>query len=93
VGVGHGIGFYDELELMEKAVADPVSVINSATGTSSKRLNFKEKFGIIEKDYKTRFILTKNSPVESVKNLRKEKHVIFDGRVFQSDETFDVDGL
>ncbi len=93
VGVAHGIGFYDELELMEKAGVDPVSVINSATGVSSKRLDFKEKFGIIEKGYKSRFILTKNSPVETVKNLRKEKFVCFDGQVFQSDEKFDSSGL
>jgi imidazolonepropionase-like amidohydrolase len=93
VGVAHGIGFLYELELMERAGLSPLAVINAATGTSSNRLTFKEKFGQIKPGFQSRFILTRASPLESVSNLRKQKFVVFDCEVFESDERFDSSGL
>jgi imidazolonepropionase-like amidohydrolase len=92
-GVAHGLGLLDELELMERAGLSPMAVINSATGTSSKRLAFKQKFGRIEAGFLSRFILTRHSPLETVANLRKERIVVFDDRVFESDEHMDFSGL
>jgi len=92
-GVKHGIGFLDELELMERAGMSSRAVINSATGTSSKRLAFKEKFGQIKPGFLSRFILARHSPLESVANLRRERIVVFDDAVFESDETTDSSGL
>jgi imidazolonepropionase-like amidohydrolase len=92
-GVEHGLGFLDELELMERAGLPPLAVINSATGTSSKQLAFKEKFGQIRPDFLSRFILTRNSPLKTVANLRKHRFVIFHDAVFESDEMFDSSGL
>jgi imidazolonepropionase-like amidohydrolase len=92
-GVEHGLGFLDELVLMERAGLSPVAVINSATGTSSKRLAFKEKVGQIKADYLSRFILTRNSPLKTVANLRKHRFVIFHDAVFESDEKVDSGGL
>jgi imidazolonepropionase-like amidohydrolase len=92
-GVMHGFGLFDELELMERAGISPLAVINSATGTSSMRLAFKEKFGQIKPGILSRFILTRHSPLESVANLRKQRIVIFDDAVFESNEVFDSGGL
>jgi imidazolonepropionase-like amidohydrolase len=92
-GVAHGLGFLYELELMERAGLSPISVINSATGTSSNRLAFKEKFGQIKSGYKSRFILTRHSPLETVSNLRKQRWIVFDGDVFESHRNFDAAGL
>jgi imidazolonepropionase-like amidohydrolase len=92
-GVAHGLGFLDELELMERAGLSPLAVINSATGTSSKRLAFKEKFGQIRPGFLSRFILTRHSPLKTVANLRKRRFVIFDDAVFESDEMVDSSGL
>jgi imidazolonepropionase-like amidohydrolase len=92
-GVKHGLGFLDELELMERAGISPLAAINSATGTSSMRLAFKESFGQIKPGFLSRLILTRFSPLESVANLRKQKNVIFDGAVFESDESCDSGGL
>lgn len=92
-GVEHGIGFLYELELMERAGLPPLAVINAATGTSSKRLAFKEKFGQIRPGYLSRFILTRNSPLETIAHLRKHRFVIFGDGVFESDEKFDASGL
>ena len=89
----HGFGLFDELELMERAGISPLAVINSATGTSSMRLAFKEKFGQIKPGILSRFILTRHSPLESVANLRKQRIVIFDDAVFESNEVFDSGGL
>ncbi|HVU07229.1 MAG TPA: amidohydrolase family protein [Verrucomicrobiae bacterium] len=92
-GVAHGIGFLNELEWMERAGLSPLAVINSATGASSNRLAFKEKFGQIKVGFQSRFILTCHSPLEKIPNLRKQKFVVFDGAVFENDENFDSGGL
>jgi imidazolonepropionase-like amidohydrolase len=92
-GVAHGLGFLYELELMQRAGLGPISVINAATGASSNRLAFKEKFGQIRSGFQSRFILTRHAPLESVSNLRKQKWIVFDGNVLESDEDFDSTGL
>jgi imidazolonepropionase-like amidohydrolase len=92
-GVAHGIGFLNELELMQRAGLSPIAVINAATGNSSNRLAFKEKFGQIKPGYLSRFILTRHSPVESIAHLRKQRVIVFDGAVFETDENFDSTGL
>jgi hypothetical protein len=78
---------------MEHAGIPPLAVINSATGTSSIRFAFKEQFGQMKPGFQSRFILTRYSPLDGVANLRKPKIVIFDGNVFESDESFDSGGL
>jgi len=92
-GVAHGLGFLYELELMQRAGLGPISVINAATGASSNRLAFKEKVGQIRSGFQSRFILTRHAPLESVSNLRKQKWIVFDGNVLESDEDFDSTGL
>jgi len=92
-GVAHGVGFLNELELMERAGLPPLAVVNAATGTPSTRLAFKEKFGQIKPGFLTRFILTRHSPMESIANLRKPKIVVFDNLVFESAEGVDPTGL
>ena len=92
-GVAHGLGFLEELELMERAGLSPTAIVHSATGASARRLAFKEKFGEIKPGYLSRFILTRHSPLETVANLRKEKIIIFDHQVFATSESPDVSGL
>jgi imidazolonepropionase-like amidohydrolase len=92
-GVKHGLGFLEELELMERAGLPPQAVINSATGIPSKRLAFKERFGQIKTGFLSRFVLARYSPLESVANLRRHRFVIFDDTVFESDESVDSNGL
>jgi imidazolonepropionase-like amidohydrolase len=92
-GVKHGLGFLEELELMERAGLPPLAVINSATGAGSKRLAFKERFGQIKTGFLSRFILARYSPLENIANLRRHRFVIFDDTVFESDESVDSNGL
>jgi imidazolonepropionase-like amidohydrolase len=92
-GVPHGLGFYYELELMERAGLSPLSVINAATGNSSQRLGYKEKFGMIREGCQSRFILTEHSPLESVKNLRKPKLIIYNDVVCESADESSAAGL
>jgi imidazolonepropionase-like amidohydrolase len=93
VGVAHGIDFFYELELMERAGLSPRAVLNSATGAGSRRLAFREKFGRIEPGFASRFLLTRHSPLANVTNLRKPKLVVFDGSVLESGANFDPVGL
>ncbi len=92
-GVAHGLGFLEELEFMERAGLASAAIVHAATGASAGRLAFKEKFGEIKPGYLSRFILTRHSPLETVANLRKEKIVVFDDRVFATGESRDVSGL
>ncbi|MCG3118542.1 MAG: hypothetical protein ALAOOOJD_00762 [bacterium] len=92
-GVAHGIGLLDELELMARAGLSAIAVINAATGSSSKRLGYKEKFGQIKPGYRSRFIITQHSPLAGILNLRKHKYVVFDGAVYDSDGNIDAKGL
>lgn len=93
VGVAHGLGLLDELELMERAGLSSLAVVNSATGASSNRLAFKEKFGEVKAGFRARFIVTRHSPLEGVANLRRQKLVVFDGGVFDGFEAAEWIGL
>jgi imidazolonepropionase-like amidohydrolase len=92
-GVAHGLGFLEELELMERAGISALSVINAATGTSSNQLGYKEKFGQIKAGYRSRFVITQYSPLEKIANLKKFKYVIYDGALYDSDPNIDLTGL
>jgi imidazolonepropionase-like amidohydrolase len=92
-GVAHGFGLWEELELMERAGLSALAVINAATGTSSARLGYKEKFGQIKPGYRSRFIITPHSPLPGIANLKKHKYVVYDGEVYDSDVNVDSTGL
>jgi imidazolonepropionase-like amidohydrolase len=93
VGVAHGIDFLYELERMERAGLSPLAVLNAATGTGSARLGFPESFGQIRPGYRSRFLLTRHAPLETVANLRKPKLIVFDGVVFDDSASVDPAGL
>jgi imidazolonepropionase-like amidohydrolase len=92
-GVAHGLGLLFELELMQRAGLSPISVINCATGAGSRRLAFKEKFGQIKPGLRSRFLLARHSPLETVANLQREKTVIFDGETLDTGSNFNTGGL
>ncbi|MEO6569011.1 MAG: hypothetical protein ABIO94_09645, partial [Opitutaceae bacterium] len=92
-GVAHAVDFIYELELMERAGLPSLAIINSATGVSSGRLAYKEKLGRIAPGYRSRFMLTRHSPLETVSNLRKPRTVVFDGEVFETTGKADVSNL
>jgi len=81
------------VELVERAGLSALSVINAATGNSSNQLGYKEKFGPIKPGYRSRFIITKHSPLEKIANLKKFKYVIYDGARYDSDVNIDATGL
>jgi imidazolonepropionase-like amidohydrolase len=92
-GVAHDLGLLYEHELMEGAGLSAIAVINSATGAGSQRLAFKEEFGQIKPGHRSRFLLTRHSPLESVSNLKRRKFVIFGGEVLESNKGVNTDGL
>lgn len=89
-GVPHGLGLLEELELMERAGLPPLAVINAATGAGARRLAYRMPLGEIKPGGRSRFILTRHAPLETVRNLRKARTVVFDGDVFvlSGDERF-----
>ena len=91
-GVPHGLGLLDELVLMERAGLPAIGVVNAATGVSAGRLGYREPVGRVQPGRRSRFILTRHSPLTTVANLRAPRTVVFDGRVFAS-STRDGAGL
>lgn len=89
-GVPHGKGLLWELELMEEAGLPSAAVLRSATGTAAGRLAFAETFGKIARGARSRFIVAQHSPLETVKNLARERTVVFDGvpRAVGADASF-----
>jgi imidazolonepropionase-like amidohydrolase len=92
-GVPHGLGLLDELELMERAGLPPIDVINAATGASAGRLAFTDAIGRIAPGHRSRFILTRHSPIETVANLRRPRLVLFDGDAFEANDAIAQAGL
>lgn len=92
-GVPHGLGLLTELEAMERAGLPPLAVLNAATGVSASRLGYRENIGRIAAGARSRFIVTEHSPLLGVSKLRQPRHVVFDGRVFFTDEHLDTTGL
>ncbi len=92
-GVAHGFGLLDELELMERAGMPAIAVINAATGASAARFGYREAMGRIAPGCRSRFILTRFSPLETVANLRRPRVVIFDGTVLGGGASVDAKGL
>ncbi len=91
-GVPHGLGLLYELQLMERAGLAPLTVLNAATGVPSQRLAFKDRFGQIRPGFRTRFILTAHSPLDSVTNLQKPGALVFDDAVLPTGAV-DLSGL
>ena len=92
-GVAHGVDLISELELMERAGLPSLAVINSATGAGADRFAYQEKLGRIAPGYRSRFILTRHSPLKTVSNLRLARTIVFDDEVFQTTPIADVSGL
>jgi imidazolonepropionase-like amidohydrolase len=92
-GVPHGVGFLDELVHMERAGMPAIAILRSATSVSGDVLQFPEKIGRISRGFRTRLILTRNDPLASIKNLHKDKTILFDGTVIDCPTHTDLAGL
>ena len=92
-GVPHGVGLLNELCHMERAGMPPMSVLQSATGTSADTLAFPEKIGQLAPEYRSRMILTQHDPLAAIANLQNEKTIVFDGTVVSCDGHIDTEGL
>jgi imidazolonepropionase-like amidohydrolase len=92
-GVPHGYGLLDELELLERAGLPPAAVLHAATAAPAACLGLRDRCGRIAPGYRSRFILTRHSPLERIGNLRRARQVVFDGTAYDSPETEDTVGL
>ena len=92
-GVAHGLGLLYEMERMEHAGLSPLTVLHAATGAPSQRLAFKLPFGQVRPGFRSRFLLTEYSPLESVANLQRSKTIVFDGDVLGAGESPCTSGL
>jgi imidazolonepropionase-like amidohydrolase len=78
-GVPHGVGLLQELVHMQNAGMPPMAVLRSATATSAATLDFPEPIGRIAPNHRSRFILTRHDPLQTIANLQQEKTILFDG--------------
>ena len=78
-GVAHGTGLFHEMELLENAGMPTLDILCQATHGNNDVLTGKQPYGSLEKGLKPRFIVTRSNPLETVKNLGRERWVVFDG--------------
>jgi imidazolonepropionase-like amidohydrolase len=80
-GVPHGTGLLKELELLEAAGLSAHATLQTATGKSAAALGLKAKQGILAAGCRSRLLFTAHDPLATVAHLRKEKTIVFDGRL------------
>jgi len=83
-GVAHGTGLLDEMELLEQAGMPTLDILCQATYGNSAALINRPPYGSFEQGFKPRFIVTEHNPLEAVKNLRRERWIVFDGEAESS---------
>ena len=83
-GVAHGTGLICEMELLEAAGMPTLDILCQVTYGNHRLLINEQPIGSLEKNFKPRFIVTKNNPLETVKNLYLERLVLFDGEAESS---------
>ncbi|MDO8545048.1 MAG: amidohydrolase family protein [Opitutaceae bacterium] len=91
-GVAHGTGLFYEMELLEKAGMPTLNILCQATHGNNNVLTGKQPYGSLEKGFRPRFIVTGNNPLETVKNLSRERLVVFDGAA-ESSATVSLENL
>ena len=91
-GVAHGTGLFYEMELLEKAGMPSLDILCQATHGNNQALTNRQPYGSIEPGFKPRFLLTKNCPMVTVRNLLQEKWVVFDGEA-ETSSTLNLQSL
>ncbi len=91
-GVAHGAGLFYEMELLERAGMPTLEILCQATHGNNRVLTGNRPFGSLEKGFKPRFIVTLDNPLETVRNLQRERLVVFDGAA-ESSATVSLENL
>lgn len=78
-GVAHGLGLFYEMELLERAGMSPIDILCQATHGNNALLTAQGKWASLEKGFIPRFLLTAHNPLATVKNLQRNRLMVFDG--------------
>jgi imidazolonepropionase-like amidohydrolase len=71
-----------EMELMVEYGMNPVEVLRSATSVNADTFGYADKIGRIKKDLYADLIAVEGDPSVDIKNIRKIKLVMKDGRIY-----------
>lgn len=91
-GVAHGSGLIYEMELLENAGMPTLDILCQVTHGNNRVLTHQQPYGSLEPGFAPRFIVTRSNPLETVKNLARERWVVFDGAA-ESSATVGLDNL
>ena len=91
-GVAHGSGLFYEMELLENAGMPTLDILCQVTHGNNRVLTTKQPYGSLEKGFLPRLIVTQHNPLATVKNLTRERWVVFDGAA-ESSATVGLDNL
>ena len=80
------------MELLENAGMPTLDILCQATHGNNTMLTGKQPYGSLEEGLKPRFIVTRSNPLETVKNLGRERWVVFDGAA-ESSATVSLENL
>lgn len=79
VGVGHGDGFFDELEWMEEAGMPSLSLLRAATTGNATMLGSDTGLGSLRPNGRPSFLLLRKNPAKHLGTLREPRAVIING--------------
>ena len=81
---GHSL--HRELELLVKSGFTPMEAIQAATLIPARVMKLDHEVGTVERGKRADLILTDGSPVDDIRNIRKVRTVVANGKVYNCGE-------
>ena len=84
--VPYGLGFIIEIEQLAEAGLGPAGAIRAATLTAAEALGLAGELGVIAPGARADLVLLDGDPLEDIRNLRRVRAVVADGRLATLDQ-------
>ena len=82
----YGLGFIIEIEQLAEAGLGPAGAIRAATLTAAEALGLAGELGVIAPGARADLVLLDGDPLEDIRNLRRVRAVVADGRLATLDQ-------
>ncbi len=81
-----GLSLHNELELLVKSGLTPSEALQTATSNAAQYLGRQNELGTIERGKLADLVLLDADPLEDIRNVRKVRAVVTNGRLLQKEE-------
>jgi imidazolonepropionase-like amidohydrolase len=88
-----GFSVYRELELYVMAGFSPMDALRAATSVSAAALHLEHEVGTLEAGKVADLLVLDKNPLDNISNIRTQRYVMKDGRMFESSALWKVAGF